>query len=418
MIPTIFKRFVVFLDAIALLLTAIALGDFLLHPLAQDYVFQSTAFRAVVILVLSPLTIFVGSLIIRRVPGNIVGPLLIAWSGSVAYWSLRDTLSPGLFALFYYYDVAFGWLSLFLLMLHFPDGAIYPHRAAPWTYRFLVIIFLMTGLVFLSTNPLEIPSGMPNPYFLPAVQPYATWILSVSVLLVAPLLVLVLVSQVLRYRNGGLRERQQIKWLALFAGTNAVYIVLGLIAYPLITGGQVMDPGNNTVAMIYFLGTGLLPPATIGIAVLRYRLWDIDLLIRRTLLYSILTLALTVVYFSAVTLLQNLFATASGQQSQIALVLSTLAIAALFSPLRRMIQARIDRRFYRKKVDAEKVLTAFGVSLREQVDPDRLSASILKVIDETMQPAQASVMLCKVGRVSSGDEEEGRRVRRPSVRTP
>ena len=118
----VFDRLVLLVSGLSLALIGLALLDFLLHPLAQDYTFQSTLYRAVVILVLTPLNLLAGFLIIRRVPGNVVGPLFIVWSGTVAYGSIRGDLDPRLFALFYYYDMVFGWLGFMLMLAHFPVG--------------------------------------------------------------------------------------------------------------------------------------------------------------------------------------------------------------------------------------------------------------------------------------------------------
>lgn len=390
----LFDRIVLILNGVALTLVGIALVDFILHPWAGDYTFNSPAFRALAILVLTPFTLLVGFLIIRRVPGNIVGPLLIVWSGTVAYGSIREDIAPVLLSVFYYYDLVFGWLAMFLMILHFPNGEIHPPGAGRWIYRLLGFNIFINSFIFLSTDPLQIPSQMSNPFFLPVLQEYAQFILVAGLLLFIPILVLALISPVLRFRRGNPLERQQIKWLALFAGVNAIYVLLGLIAYPLLTGGEVMNPGTGTFGFLFYTVNGLLPPAAIGISILRYHLWDIDLFIRRTLVYSILTVTLTLVYFGSVAVLQELFQRLTGEsQSSIVTVLSTLAIAALFTPLRRYIQERIDRRFYRRKYNAERVLAAFSASLRDKVDMDSLEKSILEVVKETMQPASSTLWL-------------------------
>jgi hypothetical protein len=403
---SMFAGIVRLVSGLALALCGLALVDFLLHPLAKDAIFHSTLFRVVVMLALVPLTLLAGFLIIRRVPGNIVGPLLLVWSGTVAYWSLRAEIGPGLLALFAYYDIAFGWPGLFLMVLHFPDGQIYPPGAARWTYRLLGTFFAMTNLIFLSWATLAVPAGMANPFHLPALAPYAEQINGLGLLLGSPILVLALVSPVLRFRKGSPRERLQIKWLALFAGASITYVILGLVVYPLFTGGETMNPGTDISAMIFYLTTGLFPPLAIGLAVLRHRLWDIDLIIRRTLVYSILTVCLTLVYFGSVVVLQQLFTTATGRQSPAAIVLSTLAIAALFTPFRRRIQTFIDRRFYRRKYNAERVLATFGSTLREKVDLDQLTNSIQGVVEETMQPAHLSLWLRRGDRLAEGWKSE------------
>ena len=391
----IFDRAVFLISGVSLALICLAVVDFLLHPLAQDYLFQSTLYRAVVILVLTPLNLLAGFLIIRRVPGNIVGPLLIVWSGTVAYGSIRGDIDPQLFALFYYYDMVFGWLGLMLMLVHFPSGVIHPPVIASWIYRWLGLNVIMISLLFLNTAIFEVPSAMANPFYLPGLQPYTELINGLALLLFIPIIVLALVSPALRYRQGSYRERQQIKWLVLFAGSFVVYSLVGLIVYPLLTGGEIMNPGDSLFALIFYIIVGLFPPVAIGVAVLRHRLWDIDLIIRRTLVYSTLTVILSLIYFGSVTLLQNLLTTASGQQSPTAVVLSTLVIAALFTPLRRGIQERIDRRFYRRKYDAEQVMSAFTAILKEEVDLDYLRNSIQGVVEGTLQPAHVSLWLRK-----------------------
>src|SRR3712207_924260 len=138
---------------------------------------------------------------------------------------------------------------------------------------------------------------------------------------------------------------------------------------------------------------GLGGPIAIGIAILRYRLYEIDTLINRTLVYGSLTAMLVAVYFGAVVLLQRIFVVLTGQRSTLAVVASTLVIAALFNPLRRRVQAFVDRRFYRRKYDARKTLEAFSAKLRDETDLDALSDDLIGVVRDTMQPAHVSLWL-------------------------
>ena len=140
----------------------------------------------------------------------------------------------------------------------------------------------------------------------------------------------------------------------------------------------------------------LLFPLTFFLSIIRYRLWDIDLVIRRTLLYTFLTGLLVLAYFGSVTtLLQALFTAVSGQKSAVAIAISTLIIAALFNPLRHRVQDTVDRRFFRKKYDAKKILTTFSARAGEEVDLDELAADLARVVQETMQPANMSLWLQK-----------------------
>jgi hypothetical protein len=193
------------------------------------------------------------------------------------------------------------------------------------------------------------------------------------------------VSLIVRMRRAGRVERQQIKWLA-YGGALAVGTVFvgGVIS---IWVGEV----GYALTSIGLLGV----PIFTGVAITRYRLYEIDIVINRTLVYGALTAALVAVYFGGVATLQSLFRALTGQeqQPQLAIVVSTLAIAALFDPLRRRIQAFIDRRFYRRKYDAVKTLDAFNARLREETDLDSLSQEVLGVVRETVQPEHASLWL-------------------------
>jgi hypothetical protein len=148
-------------------------------------------------------------------------------------------------------------------------------------------------------------------------------------------------------------------------------------------------------------------PVAMGIAIIRYRLYEIDLIINRTLVYGLLTATLALLYFGSVTALQYLFSLLTGQGNTLAIVASTLAIAALFNPLRRRIQSFIDRRFYRRKYDAAMILEAFGTKLRDQTDLEKLCEDLAEVVDETMQPAHVSVVLRSEVPSSSTTKEQG-----------
>jgi hypothetical protein len=203
-------------------------------------------------------------------------------------------------------------------------------------------------------------------------------------------------SLVLRYRRSKGEERQQIKWIAFAAALVALMYLIAMVA-------SFIHPSEawTTVGSVWWLNlltiAALLSfvtiPIAVGFAVLKYRLYDIDLLINRTLVYGPLTVLLAATYFGGVVGLQYVLRALTGQESTLAVVASTLAIAALFNPLRRRIQDLVDRRFYRSKYDARRTLEAFSARLREETDLDSLNAELIMVVRKTIQPERVSLRL-------------------------
>ena len=205
----------------------------------------------------------------------------------------------------------------------------------------------------------------------------------------APLLYVSIAFAVfMRLRRAMGVERQQLKWFAYAVAIYAVGTTLYVIALALDAPSWFELAAN---AILTAAGTTI--PISIGIAILRYRLYDIDLLINRTLVYGSLTVTLVALYFGGIVVLQRVFVLLTGQQSTLAVVASTLVIAALFTPLRRRIQSFIDRRFYRSKYDARKTLEAFSAQLRDETDLNALGDDLVGVVRETMQPAHVSLWL-------------------------
>ena len=192
----------------------------------------------------------------------------------------------------------------------------------------------------------------------------------------------------LRLRRAAGVERQQVKWFAYAAAIFAIAGVLNVSTLAIDVPLWV-----EWANLVIFPVAGTTIPIAIGIAILRYRLYDIDLLINRTLVYGLLTVTLVALYVGGIVVLQRLFVLLTGQRSTLAVVASTLLIAALFTPLRRRIQSFIDRRFYRRKYDARKTLEAFSAKLRDETDLDALSDDLVGVVRETMQPAHVSLWL-------------------------
>ncbi len=193
-------------------------------------------------------------------------------------------------------------------------------------------------------------------------------------------IVLSALSLVLRYRRAAGVERQQIKWFAYAAALFCGFLALTSFLPDLL---------NSLLGSAAVLGLS----TSVGVAILKHRLYDIDLLINRTLVYGSLTAMLALVYFGGVTVLQGVLRVLTGQESTLAIVASTLVIAALFNPLRRLVQEVVDRRFYRRKYDATKTLEAFNARLRDETELETLSGDVVGVVRETMQPAHVSLWL-------------------------
>ncbi len=200
-------------------------------------------------------------------------------------------------------------------------------------------------------------------------------------------------SLVVRYRRAGGVERQQLKWFAFAAVLVTAYIVGGLLSEIV---GELLNLDWLRSAALWNLldrATTTALYVAVGVAVLRYRLYDIDLIINRALVYASLTATLALVYVGSVVGLQAVLRALTGQESTLAVVTSTLVIAALFNPLRRRVQTFVDRRFYRRKYDAAKTLAAFNARLRDETDLEALSADLVGVARSTMQPEHASLWL-------------------------
>jgi hypothetical protein len=300
---------------------------------------------------------------------------------------------------------AFAWLTswvwvgglglIVFLDLLFPNGRL-PSARWRWFARFTAIALLPAailaalspGLILSSTlhNPLGI-EGLPSASKAVEAFMYALVVVGAS-------------SMLARLRHAGRIERQQIKWFAYATAVAISGVIFKNTVYPAVG-----------VVWVWWVGLVLTTvgvassPVAMGIAIFRYRLYQIDLIINRTLVYGSLTAVLAGVYLGGVVLLQYAFRALTGEGSPFAVVASTLIIAALFIPLRRRIQGFIDRRFYRRKYDARKTLEAFSAKLRNQTDLDALSEDLVGVVGETMQPAHVSLWLRPEAASKGGQED-------------
>jgi hypothetical protein len=332
----------------------------------------------------------VGGLVASRRPANPVGWLFLGSAGCFAlsevaaeYAAYGLTGAQAMAWLLSWLWVPGVTLLLVFLPLYFPDGRPVSPRWG-WVVR-LALVFTVVVAVTSALKPGEIQEeGIVNPLGVEALRP----IFDVLDMLVFGVYFLLLfasaASLVVRFRRSGSVARQQIKWLALAAVAIPVWFLTNAPV-------QAAVPTLFIVLDAFIVST--LIPLAAGIAILRHRLYDIDVVINRALVYGVLTASLALVYFGGIAALQGLLRALTGQESSLVVVASTLAIAALFSPLRRRIQGFIDRGFYRRKYDAARTLEAFSAVLRDETDLDRLTPELLVVVRETMEPEHVSMWL-------------------------
>ncbi len=333
----------------------------------------------------------VGVVVASRRPENAVGWLfctigllhgIAVFTGQYAAYALltRPEALPA--------GVAAAWLGTWIwvpgvalnvtfLLLLFPYGR--PPSPRWWPVAWLGASAAVLGSAVIAVLPWdELNAGVPaeNPLEIAGVLAFRSEIVVLIGLSGAASTLLCVLSVIVRFRRARGEERQQLKWFAYAGG---LYVLTIFVPHPMVANLQIL--------------TATFLPIAAGVAILRYHLYDIDILINRTLVYGALTAALALVYFGSVATLQYAFRAVTGGDSQLVIVASTLAIAALFGPLRRRIQAFIDRRFYRRKYDAAKTLAAFSARLRDETDLDALSNDLVGVARGTMQPEYASLWL-------------------------
>jgi uncharacterized membrane protein YhdT len=350
----------------------------------------------------------VGAIVASRRRENLVGWLLCLYGlpQSISHFSAQYAIyallaQPNSLPAGEAMAWVFSWLlpiiigfSVFFILL-FPTGRL-PSRRWRWV-TWLTVAFVLVGVILgaFSSGPVDGLGPIRNPLGIEGFSNVYTEILYTMVALV--LLVAAASSVFVRLRRAIGVERQQIKWFAYAAAATVMGLVLAYVIPDLIDVPLWFERIGYTILLV------LIPamPISIGIAILKYRLYDIDLLINRTLVYGALTALLAAGYFGTIMALQGIgnlvvqfpFRALIGQNSTLATVAATLAMAALFNPLRRRIQSFIDRRFYRRKYDAAKTLENFAAQLRDETDLEALRGDLIGAVRETMQPAHVSLWL-------------------------
>ena len=288
--------------------------------------------------------------------------------------------------------IAFGLIITFLLLL-FPDGRLPSRRWRPVAWAAAVDIAALTVWAAFAPRPFEGPPGMPqNPWGIVRAAGLFQLLSVLAGWALLALTVLSLASLVLRFRRSRGEQRQQLKWF-----TYAALLTVSAWLIVAVTGAEAQLTGP--LLLLSTILSFWLVAAAIGIAILRYHLYEIDRLINRTLVYALLTVLLGTVYAGAVLVLGQVFGGVGKDPPNWAVAGATLAVAALFQPARRRIQRAVDRRFNRRRYDAARTVEAYSTRLRDQVDLATLSSELLAVTHQTMQPTTATLWLRPSGPV-------------------
>ena len=345
----------------------------------------------------------IGAVIASRRPHNVIGWILciVGLSSAVAGFAQdyasyallqRSEWLPGGLAMGWLgswpWYLAFGLIITFLPLL-FPDGRLPSRRWRPVAWLAAAVITLLCVWAAFAPRPFEGPPGMPmpqNPWAIDRAEGFFRLLETCFSVLVPTVIFLSLASLVVRFWGSRGAQRQQLKWFTYFA-------LLAIGSWVLLAATGLDARLSGPWWVLFTMITFWTMPAAIGMAILRYHLYEIDRLINRTLVYGLLTAILGAVYASVVLVLGQVFGGVGRDPPSWAVAGATLAVAALFQPARRRIQAVVDRRFNRRKYDAAKTVEAFSARLRDEVDLDALSAELLAVVNQAVQPAKASLWL-------------------------
>jgi hypothetical protein len=351
----------------------------------------------------------VGAVVAGRRPQNPVGwvfcagGLVAATVGFAAEYSVYAVLTrPGSLPLGAEVAWVAEWIWWLLLgavayvFLLFPDGRLLSRRWRPLAWLAGIGPAIMAVGIALEPGPLEEFPVVRNPFGLEGlenaslVSDVVNWLGVLGVLGVPIALVGAGASLVVRFRRARGEQRLQLKWIAYAAALAATAQATSHASYLLVSWTPM------ALAVLVICALAAIPVAA-GIAILKYRLYDIDRIINRTLVYGLLTALLGAIYAGVVLVLGQLFGGIGGEPPSWAVAGATLAVAALVQPARRRIQQSVDRRFNRRRYDAAKTIETFSARLRDQIDLDTLSAELLAVVDQTMQPTKASLWLRPTG---------------------
>lgn len=381
------------------LIVVIALGGVVSSTLVADLPLTLTLFAML------PFPI-VGIVIASRQPRNSIGWILLGIGLVWALGDAADTYSiyglthpgalPGPDVVLILSSSSWvpgvGLIGTFLILL-FPDGRLPSPRWRPWAWLCALALLLPWITIILEPGPIEeaVVANVENPLGIESLRPLLSVLLA-SVLLVPVSILGCALSLIQRFRSSRGRERLQLKWLAAAAGVCAsLYFLAMAVSINTAWGTEETPLWIGIIQNVAFLSFVLIPVA-VGMAILRHRLYDIDRIINKTLVYGVVTAVLALGYAGAVLGLQALLP-GLARDSAPAVAASTLAMVALFRPLRGRVQGFVDRRFYRRRYNAARTIEAFGSRLRQETDLDSLRTELLGLVTQTMQPASVSLWL-------------------------
>ncbi len=388
--PSLLYRVLQIIAMAHFVLYLVLTADWLLHPAEGSAgrlaVVMSPIVRALFVLLLGPLTLSIGVLVLRKARGNIIGLLLIIWSASLLLFTARHDLD---FLVGMTTNFRVWFLPLLILPIFFPNGKG-PVRGVDLLLAAQIILNVVMGMVDLAAETTLAQFGLAatNPFYLDvatAIQPWIQQVWSVSnSLMSVPLALLVIIAPVVNFRRGNLREQEQIKWFVLSAvGVGA--LVLTYFVSVLIYGESWVNAPPEFIAIFLFVVTvyfGVFPSVPVAYAILRHRLYDIDIIIRRALVYGALT---AFVVGSYVLIVVGLGSLLSAGSNLLLSLLATALVAVAFQPLRQQVQDRVNRLMYGERDDPGQILARLGLQMENVITHEKLLPSIVETVARSLK---------------------------------
>ena len=383
------------------LLWYVWMAHYVVTSTAGEIQIYTSWFPAFGVFVITPINICLGFLLMRRLPNNVIGPVLIVYACATTSEMIIDLIVPvAQGALSEFVLSLFMFPSLITLLVCFPDGKP-PSRVASVIFAVLYGMCLVIGTTALFSNPDSYGTSfwngeaLPNPFYIEAFAPVGELYMQTGLILITVIPLTALLLTIYRYIRTTPIERKQLR-LVVFGFLLPTF----LIPLPLIL--EVSNAVVLAATLGLILATTTLPLA-VTVGILFYRLWDIDVIIRRTLIYAVVSALLALTYFAIVLTTQTLLSGFIPEDNTLLIVISTLVIAALFNPLQQRVQRVIDRLFYRKRYDAEATLEQFSEIIRDAMDAQAIEQHIVDTVTTTIQPESISLWVVDTQKLKSAE---------------